>query len=130
MNSILYNSLDKATSEAIESGDQVISIECPCCHKIFYTTKTKAAYRLANRAPEDFDFDRAKISLKQLGEKCPYCGFAAELGASELFGIDRDFIYKSLEAEQKADESIEANQSSWAEICNPGINFKEVDKDD
>lgn len=112
MNSILYASLDKATSEAIESGDQVVSIECPCCHKIFYTTKTKAAYALVNRAPEDFDFDRTKVSLKQLGEKCPHCGFAAELGASELFKIDNTFIHKEIEAEQKADEIREANQSS------------------
>ena len=130
MNSILYDSLEKATSEAIESGDQVVSIECPCCHKIFYTTKIKAAYALVNRASEDFSFDGAKISLKQLGEKCPHCGFAAELGASELFRFDNTFIHKEIEAKQKADEIREANQSSWAEICGSRISFKEVNKHD
>jgi len=119
--------LDKNLNDAIElaatTGDKVVTVECPCCHKIFYTTKTKAAYALVNRAPEDFDFDRTKISLKQLGEKCPHCGFVAELGTSELFGIDRD-------PEQKAEDIREVSQSSWAEICNPGINFKEVKKDD
>ena len=130
MNSILYDSLEKATNEAIESGDQVVSIECPCCHKIFYTTKIKAAYALVNRVPEDFSFDRARISLKQLGEICPHCGFAAELSAGELFKFNNTFVYKEIKAEQKADEIREANQSSWAKICNPIINFKEVDKDD
>ena len=130
MNSILYDSLEKATSEAIELGDQVVSIECPCCHKIFYTTKIKAAYAVVNRVPEDFDFAATKISLKQLGERCPHCGFAAELSASELFRFDNTSIYKEIEAEQKADESIERSQSSWAEICGSRISFKEVNKHD
>lgn len=106
--------------KALETGEKVITIECPCCHKIFYITENEAAYQYDNPA------DQSVLKLKRLGRKCPFCGYAGEFnpGQCSKAELDREQMFIEMEAEQKAQQMLEENQSSWAEINNIGVSWK------
>ena len=117
--------LDDVIDKALKTGEKVVTIECPCCHKIFYATENEAAYERINRNEEtNFGMDQHKFLGKQLGRKCPFCGFASELGASDFIQVDREQMFIEMEAEQKAQQMHDENQSSLAEINNIGVGWK------
>ena len=126
MDSVLYKNFDKAIADAMETGDDVVSIECPCCHKYFYTIKSKAVHENVVRSSDDYDIDMYKFSFEKLGEKCPHCGYAGMLGGSDLlmkFGRQGD------EARRLCDLDYEG-KSSFADICRGNFDFKEDISDD
>ena len=127
----LDRNLNEVTELALKTGESVATVECPCCHKTFYILKSEAVFSVINRNEEtDFGADLKKLSGKELGRKCPFCGFSGEIGGSDFLNLGRDdFMREEIEAEQKAEELVEKNQVSWAEICRPGLDFRD-EKDD
>lgn len=119
MNSILYKSLDKAVADAMETGDDVVFIECPCCHKDFYTIKSKAAHENVVRSPDDYAMDLKEFSFRQLGEKCPHCGYSGTLDGSDFIKLGR----QDDEAQGQGDLNYEG-KSSFADICRCNLDFK------
>lgn len=115
----LERNLEEVTDLAIKTGDKIVTIECPCCSKIFYATASEAAYQYDNPA------DQASLKLKHLGRKCPHCGFAGgfDTGRSSKREQDIEQIKVEMEAEQLAQEAAEKRQASWAQICNQGVKF-------
>ena len=123
----LDKNLNEVIDLALKNEDKVVTIECPCCHKTFYALENEATYSVINRNEQtDFGMDLKKLSGKQLGRKCPFCGFAGEFSGSNFLNLGRgDFIQSEIEAEQKAEEINEKNQASWAEVCNQGVKFND-----
>ena len=113
------SNFEEVVNKAMETGEQVVTIECPCCHKSFYATESEAAYQSPARDETDYQVDDG-LKLKQLGRKCPYCGFTGALGANDLTVSTRDqFMKDAIKAEQDAFEHQEKNQTPWSKICNP-----------
>lgn len=114
MDSALDRNLDEVTNKALETGEQIVTIECPCCHKIFYVTESEAAYQYDNPA------DQSTLKIKHLGRKCPHCGFAGgyDSGNKSKFEQDVEQMKIELEAEKLAEEAAEKRQASWADINN------------
>ena len=88
------NELDKNLAEVIEkateTGEKIVTIECPCCGKIFYVTEKEAAYEVINRNEEtNFGMDLKKFFGKTLGRKCPHCGFSGSLTSSDFLNLGR-----------------------------------------
>ena len=110
----LDRNLEEVTNLASKTGEKVITVECPCCHKTFYALESEVSYSVINRNEQtDFGADIKKLSGKLLGRKCPFCGFAGELGGSNFLNLGRgDFIQSEIDAEQKAEEVHERNQAS------------------
>lgn len=118
----LDKNLEEVTEKALKTGEKVVSIECPCCHKVFYATEKEAAYNALNRNEEtDFGMELKQLSGKKLGRKCPFCGFAGDLGASDFLRLGRDFVKDEIAAEEKAEEIREKNRTPWSEINNINI---------
>lgn len=119
----LDKNLEEVTNKALETGEKVVTVECPCCSKIFYATESEAAYQVINRNEEtDFGMDMKGLAGKQLGRKCPFCGFAGGLNAGDFFKLGRgSFIKEEIKAEEEAERIREENRSSWAEINNMGV---------
>ena len=80
----LIRNLEEATDKAIKTGEKVITIQCPCCGKIFYAVESEAAYQYDNLASQD------TLKLKHLGRKCPHCGYAGgfDLGLKSKYEQD------------------------------------------
>ena len=118
----LDRNLEEVTQLALKTGDKIVTVECPCCNKIFYATESEAAFVVINRNEQtDFGADLTKISGKKLGRKCPFCGFSGSIGASDLLSIDRNFIKTEIAAEEKAEEIRENNRTPWSEVNNMGV---------
>lgn len=88
------NELDKNLAEVIEkateTGEKIVTIECPCCGKIFYATVSEAVFTTLNRNEEtDYSIDLKKFSGKILGRKCPHCGFSTDLTSSKFLNLGR-----------------------------------------
>jgi glutaredoxin len=121
--------LDKNLNEVIELaakvGERVVTVECPCCHKLFYALASEAAYQYDNPA------DQSTLKLKHLGRKCPHCGFAGgfDQGRRSKFEQDIEQMKIEMEAEKLAEEAVEKRQTPWSQICNQGLNFGDK-KDD
>ena len=49
----LIRNLEEATDKAIKTGEKVITMQCPCCCKIFYAVESEAAYQYDNPASQD-----------------------------------------------------------------------------
>lgn len=69
------SNLNNAINKALETDDQVVSIECPCCGKTYYVTKSDAAFQTTVRTEEEYHID-IDLNLLRLESKCPHCGFA------------------------------------------------------
>jgi len=86
----LEKNLEEVTNKALETGEKIVTIQCPCCGKTFYATEGEAAYQVINRNEEtDFGMDLKKFSGKTLGRKCPFCGFAGSLTSSNFLELGR-----------------------------------------
>ncbi len=110
----LDKNLKEVIDQATKNNEQVVTIECPCCHKIFYTTTSEAVYSMLNRNEEtDFGMDLKKTYGQQLGRKCPFCGFACSLTSSDFLKLGRgSFIQDEINAEvagKKANTQIETS---------------------
>ena len=46
----LIRNLEEATDKAIKTGEKVITMQCPCCGKIFYVVESEATYQYDNPA--------------------------------------------------------------------------------
>ena len=87
----LDRNLEEVTELALKNGEKVVTVECPCCNKIFYATESEAAYQVINRNEQtDFGADLKKLSGKQLGRKCPFCGFSGGLSSSDFLRLGRE----------------------------------------
>lgn len=112
--------LDDVIDKAAKTGEKIVTMECPCCHRVFYATENEAAYQYKDLASE------ATLKVRTIGRKCPYCGFAGEFnpGRHSKAELDREQMFVEMEAEQKAQQMLDENQSSWAEINNIGVGWK------
>ena len=113
----LTKNLEEATDKAIKTGEKVITMQCPCCGKIFYAVESEAAYQYDNPASQD------TLKLKHLGRKCPYCGYAGgfDLGLKSKYEQDVEQMRVEMEAEKLAEEATDKRQASWSEINNIGV---------
>ena len=113
--------LDKNQAEviekAMETGEKIITMQCPCCGKIFYAVESEAAYQYDNPASQD------TLKLKHLGRKCPHCGYAGgfDLGLKSKYEQDVEQMQVEMEAEKLAEEAADKRQVSWTEINNIGV---------
>jgi len=119
----LDKNLEEVTNKALETGEKVVTVECPCCSKIFYATESEATYQAINRNEEiDFGMDMKGLSGKQLGRKCPFCGFAGGMNASDFFKLGRgSFIKEEIKAVEEAEKARDESRTPWAEINNMGV---------
>ncbi len=118
----LDRNLEEVTELALKTGEKVVTIECPCCHKIFYATESEAAFTVINRNEQtDFGADLKKLSGKKLGRKCPFCGFSGRLSSSDFLNLGRDFVKDEIAAEERAEEIRETNRTPWSKINNVNI---------
>ena len=113
----LTRNLEEATDKAIKTGEKVITMQCPCCGKIFFFFLSEAAYQYDNPASQD------TLKLKHLGRKCPYCGYAGgfDLGLKPKYEQDVEQMRVEMEAEKLAEEAADKRQASWSEINNIGV---------
>ena len=113
--------LDKNQAEviekAMETGEKIITIQCPYCCKIFYAIESEAAYQYDNPASQDI------LKLKHLGRKCPHCGYVGgfDLGLKSKYEQDVEQMQVEMEAEKLAEEATDKRQVSWFEINNIGV---------
>ena len=113
--------LDKNQAEviekAMETGEKIITMQCPCCGKIFYAIESEAAYQYDNQASQD------TLKLKHLGRKCPHCGYVGgfDLGLKSKYEQDVEQMRVEMEAEKLAEEATDKRQASWSEINNIGV---------
>lgn len=85
----LDKNFNDVLDKALETGEKVITIECPCCGKTFYATESEAAYQTIVRNKDDYALDLNKFSGKILGRKCPFCGFSAGLTSGNFFNLGK-----------------------------------------
>ena len=86
----LDKNLEEVVDKAIKTDEKVVTIECPCCHKIFYVTVSEAVFTTLNRNEEtDYGMDLKKFYGRQLGRKCPHCGFSTDLTSSKFLDLGR-----------------------------------------
>ena len=113
----LIKNLEETTDKAIKTGEKVITMQCPCCGKIFYVVESEAAYQYDNPA------DQSALKLKHLGRKCPHCGYAGgfDLGLKSKYEQDVEQMRVEMEAEKLAEEAADKCQASWSEINNIGV---------
>ena len=113
----LTRNLEEATDKAIKNGEKVITMQCPCCGKIFYAVESEAAYQYDNHASQD------TLKLKHLSRKCPHCGYAGgfDLGLKSKYEQDVEQMQVGIEAEKLAEEAADKRQVSWSEINNIGV---------
>ena len=116
MSELIIN-LEEATDKAIKTGEKIITVQCPCCGKIFYAVDSEAAYQYANPASQD------TLKLTHLGRKCPHCGYAGgfDLGLKSKYEQDVEQIWVEMEAEKLAEEAADKRQASWSEINDIGV---------
>ena len=110
----LIRNLEEATDKAIKTGEKVITMQCPCCGKIFYAVESEAAYQYDNPASQD------TLKLKHLGRKCPHCGYAGgfDLGLKSKYEQDVEKKKNKMKAEKLAEDAADKRQASWSEINN------------
>lgn len=82
----IYKNLEDVTNKAMKTGEKVVTIECPCCGKTFYTLESEAVYRPIIRHEDDYALDLNKFSGKTLGRKCPFCGYSGSLTLADFGG--------------------------------------------
>ena len=82
----IYRNLEEVIEKAIKTGEKVITIQCPCCSKTFYTLESEAAYQTIVRNKDDYTLDLNKFSGKILGRKCPFCGYSGSLTSANFGG--------------------------------------------
>ena len=113
----LIRNLEEATDKAIKTDEKVITMQCPCCGKIFYAVESEAAYQYDNPA------DQSALKLKHLGRKCPHCGYAGgfDLGLKSKYEQDVEQMLVEMEAEKLAEEAADERQASWSEINDIGV---------
>ena len=113
----LIRNLEEATDKAIKTGEKVITMQCPCCGKIFYAVESEAAYQYDNYASQD------TLKLKHLGRKCPHCGYVGgfDLGLKSKYEQDVEQMQVEIEAEKLAEDAADKRQASWSEINNIGV---------
>ena len=113
----LTRNLEEVTDKAIKTGEKVITMQCPCCDKIFYTVESEAAYQYNNPASQD------TLKLKHLGRKCPHCGYAGgfDFGLKSKYEQDVEQMRVEMKAEKLAEDAAEKHQASWSEINNIGV---------
>ena len=109
--------LEEVIDKAIKTGEKVITMQCPCCGKIFYAVESEAAYQYDNLASQD------TLKLKHLGRKCPHCGYAGgfDLGLKSKYEQDVEQMRVEMEAEKLAEDAADKRQVSWSEINNIGV---------
>ena len=113
MSDIEERNLAEVMDKATETGEKIVTLECPCCHKVYYMLESEATYSNPNPG------DESSIALKRLGRKCPYCGFSGMYGSNNKRELDLEQMRVEMEAEQKAQKMLDDNATSWADICNP-----------
>ena len=113
----LIRNLEEATDKAIKTDKKAITMQCPCCGKIFYAVESEAAYQYDNPASQDI------LKLKHLDRKCLHCGYAGgfDLGLKSKYEQDVEQMRVEMEAEKLAEDAADKCQASWSEINNIGV---------
>ena len=113
----LIRNLEEVTDKAIKASEKVITMQCPCCGKIFYVVESEAAYQYDDQASQDI------LKLKHLGRKCPHCGYAGgfDLGLKSKYEQDLEQMRVEMDAEKLAKEAVNKCKASWSEINNIGV---------
>ena len=127
----LERNLNEVTDIAAKTGKRIVSVDCPCCGKSFYALDDEVVFSkiMRDRAAE-FGLDSKRLSGKSLGRKCPFCGYAGELGGGEFLRLDRgDAIKSEIEAERRAQELYDETRTPWSKVCAIGLDFGDK-KDD
>lgn len=106
-----YANLEEVTNKALETGEKIVSLECPCCHRTYYALEREAMYERVNRAEDDYKVDPERFSLRSLGRKCPHCGFVSSLSPSDLLN--------SIPKETK--QELVEKETPWSVINNMGV---------
>jgi len=106
-----YTNLEEVTNEALKTGEKIRTLECPCCHKIYFALESEATYERANRTEDDYKVDPKQFSLKSLGRKCPHCGFVSSLSPSDLFS----------DVPKEAGQELAEKETPWSVINNMRI---------
>ena len=124
----LERNLNEVTDLAIKTGEQIVTVDCPCCGKTFYALRSEAIYSQLNPA------DNSVLKYRSLGRKCPHCGFAGGYdpagGQKTKAEQDIEQMLIEMEAEQMAQEAADKRAMPWSKICNQELDFKEPKKDD
>lgn len=113
----LDRNLEEVTDLALRTGEQIVSLQCPCCGRTFYATESEAAYEPANPASQE-----SLIKIK-LGRKCPYCGFAGGYVNNSIKEQQVQQMQVEMEAEQMAQDLADKRKTPWSQICNQGPDF-------
>lgn len=113
----LDKNLEEVTNKAIETGEKIVTLECPCCNKTFYALESEAAYEQTNPA------DTSSMHHIKLGRKCPFCGFAGGYATNSAKDREVEQMRIEMEAEQKAFELAEKRKTPWSQVCSQGPDF-------
>jgi len=117
----LERNLEEVTNLAIETGEKVVTIQCPCCSKTFYALESEANYNYDNPA------SAAPLKIKHLGRKCPFCGYAGGYDQGQQTKMEQDIeqMRVEMEAEQMAQEAADKRVAPWSQICGQGVKFND-----
>ena len=120
MSTELDRNLEEVTELALKTGEQIVSLQCPCCSRTFYATKSEAAYEPVDPA------DTSSTHHIKLGRKCPFCGFAGGVTTNSAKEREVEQMRIEMEAEEKALELAEKRQTPWSQVCslNPDFNTR------
>ena len=117
----LERNLNEVTDLAIKTGEQIVTVECPCCGKAFYALRCEAAYSQLDPA------DNSVLKYRSLGRKCPHCGFVGGYdqtgGQKTKAEQDVEQMRIEMEAEQMAQEAADKRATPWSKICGQGVKF-------
>ena len=119
IDNILEKNLAEVMEVATETGEKIITIECPCCHKTYYVLESEANY--SNPSPAE----DSPLALKRLGRKCPFCGLGSFFGNNNSRERQLEKMQVEIEAEKKAQEIYDKTRTPWKDICNMDLDFKD-----
>ena len=116
-----YTNLEEVTNKALETGEKIVSLECPCCGKTYYALESEAGWSNANRGEGGFGVDPEIFSVRQLGRKCPHCGFITEISPGKAFDPNYNSVKDEIKAKEMAEQIREETLLPWSVINNMGV---------
>ena len=84
MDKNLNDVIDRALKLEPSEENQIVTVECPCCHREFYAIKSEVYYENIYRNTDGYAADPQKFSFITF-PKCPHCGFSGMFTPGNLF---------------------------------------------
>ena len=119
MSAELDRNLEEVTELALITGEQSVSLQCPCCGRTFYALESEASYSKPNPA------DTSSMVQLKLGRKCPHCGFSGGYVSNSTKEQEVEKMLVEMKAEEMAEEAAEKRQTPWSQICSQGVKFND-----